>query len=227
MKVKTAFLFTIALFLFLPYHLSAEETPLLKWKKASEFCIKNTPALGDDGLFYTAAGMGIVAIDPTDGSVVWGPIIPPGCSSYFGGYGVSVGANGLIYAVGDWNSCRNGRLVAFHNYDGSIVWDHGDCPGVGNTSPHPRQTPALNEALNSLHFGSSCLCSVDMCTGDNNWSASGGRYIGEGGIAIDSLNNVYYGTNNGAGGTNLVRSYSSGGSFRWGKIIGDRGSKIM
>ena len=179
----------------------------------------------------TAFSLGVTAINPSNGSVVWGPIIPPGCSDGFGDEGASVGRNGLIYAEGDWNACGNGRLVAFNAIDGSIKWDHGDCPGNNYSSPHPRQKPALNDNLNSLYFGSSYLCSVNMDTGVNNWSELGGNYIGEGGIAIDLQQNIYYGTNSGTNSgvnsNNIVRSYTSAGVFRWEQIVGVRGSKIM
>src|SRR5205823_5579654 len=111
--------------------------------------------------------------------------------------------------------------VAFNASNGSIVWDHGDCPGLGdNFSPHPRQTPALNEALNSIYFGSSYLCSVNMNSGANNWAMSGGRYIGEGGVAVDSQQNIYYGTNTGSSSDNFLRSFSSVGTFRWEQAVG-------
>jgi hypothetical protein len=69
------------------------------------------PAVGDEGLLYTAAGVsgyGITAFDPTNGRMVWGPVVPRGCSTFFGGSGVSIGTNGLVYAVGDWNYVEMG-----------------------------------------------------------------------------------------------------------------------
>lgn len=200
--------------------------PFLIWKKHSDLCIRTTPVLGDNGLLYANASSdcdwdnsGIAAFDPTDGSVVWGPVIPPGCTgriysnfSAFGVSGMAMGANGLIYAVKEWNECGNGNLVAINGNDGSIAWECNQC------GPHPRQTPALDESLNNVYFGSSSLCSVDMDSGVNNWSESGGGYIGAGGMAIDSSNNVYYGTHSGSGNTK-IRSYSSDGTFRWEKQV--------
>ncbi|MCI0527090.1 MAG: PQQ-binding-like beta-propeller repeat protein, partial [Nitrospira sp.] len=207
-------------------------TPPLIYKKISDTCIVTTPALGDDGHFYTTAGstcsggFGVTAYDPVDGSRLWGPITA-GCSN-FGRGGVSVGANGLVYALGDWNDCRDGRLVALNTGNGAIAWNHGGCVQVfADDSPHPRQTPALNEALQSVYFGSPFLCSVDMNSGVNNWVVSGGGYIGEGGIAVDSQDNIYYGTNSGGESTNFLRSFSSAGAFRWEQAVGTRGSKIM
>jgi hypothetical protein len=69
-------------------------------------------------------------------------------------------------------------LIAFNSSDGSISWDHGDCPGGENSSPHPPKIPALDETANSVYFGSTYLCSVVMDSGVNNWSKSGGSYIG-------------------------------------------------
>ncbi|MCP4689532.1 MAG: DNRLRE domain-containing protein, partial [Desulfobacterales bacterium] len=81
---------------------AADEAPALVWKKTNGVYLKSRPALGDDGFLYTKAGptashenSGITAIDPSDGSVVWGPMIPPGCDSggrTFGGV-ATVGAN--------------------------------------------------------------------------------------------------------------------------------------
>lgn len=127
---------------------------------------------------------------------------------------MSAASDGQLFAVGDWNSCRNGRLVAFNSSNGSFR-DHGDCPGGGNTSPHPRQVPAIDEINNSVHFGSTQLCSVDMDTLINNWDEAGGSYIGGQGIAIDQAGNVYYATNTGGGNTGQVRSYTASGAFRW------------
>ncbi|MBF0148341.1 MAG: hypothetical protein HQL84_18675 [Magnetococcales bacterium] len=173
------------------------------YKKVAEKCILSTPALGNDGKLYAKASAtcggtnsGPTAFDPATGTVVWGPVTA-GCSSFGSTY--SVGSNGMIYGMGDWNECGNGRLVAFNGNDGSIVWDHGDCPGGGNSSPHPRQVPALDEAFNSVYFGSSQFCSVDMTTKVNNWSKSGGYYIGGMGIGIDTVGNIYYGSYNGVG----------------------------
>ena len=209
--------------------------PLPLWKKYSSICIKGTPALGDDGYIYVPAGancnlettgIGIAAFNPSDGSKIWGPVIPSGCNAF--PYSVSVGSNGLIYALGDWNFCGNGRLIAFNSSDGSVLWDHGDCPGGSGNSPHPRQVPAIDKGLNSLYFGSNYLCSVDMDSGINNWSASGGYYIGARGIAIDSQNNVYYGSNSGASGDTLIRSFTGVGLFRWDKFFaGEHGPTIM
>jgi murein DD-endopeptidase MepM/ murein hydrolase activator NlpD len=126
------------------------------------------------------------------------------------------GENGLLYAVGDWNSCGNGRLVIFNAIDGTIFRDHGDCPGTGNTSPHPRQNPALDRDLDSVYFGSTMLCSVDMDMATNNWASAGGFYIGERGIAVDSSHNIYYATYNGAmDGRVKVLSFNEIGEFRW------------
>ncbi len=202
-------------------------TPAIIWKKASSLRIYDTPALGDDGHFYamaypsgsSLAKVGISAFDSNDGSVIWGPIIPNGCSNF--GTGVSIGANGLLYSLGDWNSCGNGRLVAFNSTNGSIAWDHGDCPGGGNTSPHPRQTPALDEALNSVYFGSSYLCSVNMDSGVNNWAKAGGYYIGGAGIAIDSSHNVIYGTCNGNWLYSKILSYNNDGVLNWNRTRSD------
>lgn len=190
----------------------ADSTPALAWKKSSTLTITHTPSLGTDGRFYasafTTSGLhGVAAFNATDGSVAWGPIIPSGCTAF--GSEVSVGVNGLLYGVGDWNQCGNGRLVAFNASNGTIAWTHHDC------GPHPRQTPALNDALNSVYFGSSALCSVDMNSGIDNWNIDGGYYIGAKGIAIDSSNNIYYGTHSGAGGNTLIQSITSGGVFRW------------
>lgn len=190
----------------------ADSTPALAWKKSSTLTITHTPSLGTDGRFYasafTTSGLhGVAAFNATDGSVAWGPIIPSGCTAF--GSEVSVGVNGLLYGVGDWNQCGDGRLVAFNASNGNIAWTHHDC------GPHPRQTPALNDALNSVYFGSSALCSVDMNSGIDNWNIDGGYYIGAKGIAIDSSNNIYYGTHSGAGGNTLIQSITSGGVFRW------------
>ena len=203
------------------------------YKTQSSLCMwqadDKAPALGDDGLLYISAspdcekagndsvGFGLSAFDPVDGTVKWGPIIPSGCTGII--HGVSIGANGLAYSIGDWNACGNGRLVAFDTTNnGAIKWDHGDCPGPGgNKSPHPRQTPALDETNNSLYFGTVDFCSVDMDSGINNWNRSGGLIAGHQSIVIDELHNISYKTTN----TNhsnpqsKIISYSQNGNFLW------------
>ncbi|MCP4690533.1 MAG: tandem-95 repeat protein, partial [Desulfobacterales bacterium] len=198
------------------------KAPALVWKKTNGVYLKSRPALGDDGFLYTKAGptashenSGITAIDPSDGSVVWGPMIPPGCDSggrTFGGV-ATVGANHVIYGVGDWNACRDGRLVGFNHADGAIVWDHGTS-GAGY-SPHPRQAPAIDDALGAVYFGTNSLFSVDMNSGSDNWVKSGGYYIGARGMAIDSESNIYYGTHNGSPSSVKIRSFTSDGALRW------------
>ncbi len=202
-------------------------TPNLVWRNGG-LLVGSTPLLGDDGRFYAigtsaadGSGSGALAFNATDGTKAWGPVFPSGAGCTLGE--MSMGANGLLYAVGDWNNCGNGRLVALNASNGSTAWDHGDCPGGGNTSPHPRQVPALDEALNSVYFGSSMLCSVDMNSGVNNWAASGGFYIGEKGLAVDSAQNIYYGSSNGgAGADGKISSYTSAGAFRWERALPGR-----
>jgi len=204
------------------YQWNIIDAPALIWKTDSPLKMIYTPALGDDGFLYATAyptgtgndQSGIISLNPSDGSIIWGPIIPTGCS-YFSGK-VSVGANGIVYAEGDWNSCGNGILVAFDSTDGAILWENNGC----GSSPHPRQIPALDEELGCLYFGSNNLCSVDMETGINNWSVSGHYYIGEPGTAIDSTGNIYFATATGYADQNpnsRIRSYESNQTFRWEK----------
>lgn len=232
--LRIAWLLIALFFLHISATAIAASPPPILWKNPGSVCMTGTPALGDDGRFYAPAkpcvggAVGITAFSSIDGSAAWGPMIPAGCAD-FGTSGASVGANGLVYAVGDWNSCADGRLVAFNTSNGIIAWDHGGCPGPAGdiTSPHPRQVPAINEALQSIYFGSTGLCSVTMNSGVNNWVQYGGGYLGAGGMAIDSQQNVYYGTSGFGLTTNVIRSYTSTGAFRWELTVGTRGSSIM
>lgn len=214
----------------------AAESPLLLWEKTSALHIRSTPALGDNGIFYTIAnpgcsgsdGTGVIAMDPMDGSILWGPVIPSQCIGFHSSndaFGApSIGANGLLYGIGDWNECGDGRLVAFNSLNGSIVWNHNT--SSSGYSPHPRQQPAINDALDAVYFGSSYLYSVDMDTSLDTWVKQGGYYIGGRGIAIDSLGNVYYGSNNGSGKDTRIRSYRSDGIFRWEKLFINKSIRV-
>lgn len=63
----------------------------------------------------------------------------------------SVRVGNVVYAVGDWNECSRGVLAAFNGTTGASLWQYS------NGSPHPRQTPALDEAAGLLFFGSSAI----------------------------------------------------------------------
>ena len=169
------------------------------------FCLFSPPALGDDGRFYATAGedcqqaydRGVIKLEPGDFTKLWGPVIPPQCrnkhrtNNMVGKSGVSVGNNGLVYAVGDWNECRNGLLFAFDSTDGSVAWGPTSC----SSAPHPRQVPALDEASSRLLMGTDRFCSFDMGTGTTDWSVeTTSSYIGNNGLAIDSNGNVAYST---------------------------------
>lgn len=209
--------------------ISDSPTPAELYKKQSSLCVATPPALAANGKFYgtaqpdcnTATGRGVVEIEPSTGAINWGPTIASGCS-YIGPLGVSVGSSGLVYATGDWNACGRGNLIAVRQSDGEIEWDHDGC---GNTSPHPRQIPAIDESKGSIYFGSSQLCSVNMDTGIDNWNRSGGRYIGGDGIVIDSTGNVSYGTYDRSL-NNAIRSYTSNGDFKWERVVGLSNSVI-
>ncbi|MDY7092622.1 MAG: PQQ-binding-like beta-propeller repeat protein [Acidobacteriota bacterium] len=213
---------------------SEQQAPHLAYPPVTtDLCMQTTPALGDDGSLYAAASeiciydgsrdVGLAAFDPSTGAVLWGPSFPEGCDRYgtqparFGYVGPSIGANGVLYAVGDWNSCLNGRLVAINSDDGSVKWDHGDCPGGGNTSPHPRQVPALDETRNAVHFGASRLCSTDMESSENLWDVDGAYFIGGKGLVIDNNGSVYMGTQTYT--TNRLTAFTSTGALIW-----DRGA---
>ena len=153
--------------------------------------------MGASPTYESYDGTGISAIDPLNGSILWGPIIPSECSTTYSdvaafGSTVSIDANDIVYATGDWNECHDGRLAAFEPTTGEILWDIGTVDY--GYSPHPRQAPAINDLLKSVYFGSSYLFSVNMDTGTNIWVKPGGYYIGGAGIAIDTNNNIYYGT---------------------------------
>jgi len=189
--------------------------PTLIYKKTSNLRLEYTPTLGDNGLLFSMvrwnndASYGLAAFDPSNGSVVWGPVIPPGCTN-FGTAVVTVGANGLVYAVSDWNECGLGKVIAFDANNGSIVRDYGGIPA----SPHPRSI-ALDDQLDRLYSGSQCLYSFDMGSTNNYWSQCRGYYIGDS-MAIDSSGNIYHGTYNATSGRDFnIMSYGSDGSFRW------------
>ena len=179
--------------------------PAVLLKKLNAVSLTTRPALGDDGCFYANGGGGVLAFDSTTLNVIWGPISPCG---NFGGPGVSVGANGLVYAVGDNNECGNGPLDAFRP-NGSIVW------GYANGSPFPRQTPALDDQSSTVFFGSSTIEALDYNTHSSKWTSADGLYIGARGIGIDANGNLYVGTHSGEGGNTRILSFSPTGAVRW------------
>jgi len=197
--------------------LVAMPPPPLRWEVQHPQWGIDTPGIDTEGkiIYRTMPPSGspqsLTALDPSDGSIVWGPTIPAPCSHLSAGF--SLGTNGLLYTTGDWNACGSGRLFALDVRDGSVVWTLPDCPG-GNTSPHPRQSPALNEDLSAVHWGSTALCSVDMDDGSMRWSASGGLYIGSRGIVVDEDDNVIYGTFGGRSRSRVI-SRREGGGENW------------
>ncbi|MBS1117576.1 MAG: PQQ-like domain, partial [candidate division NC10 bacterium] len=201
----------------------ASPPPRLMWKRESSLCMVSRPALGDDGTFYASAlpsaacdlssSYGMTAFRSIDGSDLWGPVLAPGCSQFgpLGGRGVSVDSSGKLFVLNDANSCGNGALVAMDGATGAIAWTHAGCAG----SPHPRHTPAIDESLNSVYFGSASLCSVDSATGADKWSTGGGYYIGARGIGIDTSGNIFNGSYDGQGQYTKFRSLTSDGVVRW------------
>ncbi|MCP4687086.1 MAG: PQQ-binding-like beta-propeller repeat protein, partial [Desulfobacterales bacterium] len=201
---------------------AASEAPGLIWKKRGALHLKTRPALGDDGFLYAAAGpgaepdgSGLAKFDPSDGSVVWGPVIPSRCvngGKYIAGR-VSAGANRTIYTMGDWNECGDGWLTAVDPENGAFLWERGT---DGGYSPHPRQTPAVDDDLGAVYFGTNALFSVNMASGETRWLKTGGLKFGNRGIAIDSEHNIYYvsclRTNH-----HILRSFTSDGALRWQK----------
>ena len=93
--------------------------PSVLYKKTLPLCIATSPAISDNGKFYgtaqpdcsTAIGRGVVEIEPSTGTINWGPTIASGCT-YSGTRSVSVGSSGLVYTDGDWNACGRGNLIA-------------------------------------------------------------------------------------------------------------------
>ena len=110
------------------------------------YCLVSRPVLTRDGrLFATVQhctdprghGAGPAGLDE-DGSISWGPIGSQ-CNfntAYpwrFGIDGLSSTADGdALYATGDWNACRNGRLAKI-TLNGSFEWQTSGC----SSSPHP------------------------------------------------------------------------------------------
>ncbi|MDF1553743.1 MAG: PKD domain-containing protein [Deferrisomatales bacterium] len=206
--------------------------PSVVWQRSGDYCVRGTaPALGDDGVLYvatspacdTTSGIGTTAIDPGDGSILWGPVVIPQCTNF--NNTVSVNQDGLVLGTGDWNQCGDGYLAALHSATGGIAWTQGTS-GVGY-SPHPRQVPAVDDALGAAYFGSSYLFSVDTASGTDNWVRSGGYNIGSGGMAVDSAGNVYYGSHNGSGNDDQLRSYTSAGVLRWARTYLDQGVRLL
>lgn len=197
------------------YNLSAtliQAGPGVLLKQTLPFSPITVPALGDDGRFYLSARIGggnagVVAFDPASFHLLWGPFTPTQCSG-FPGAAVSVGQNGLIYGAGDANECGNGRLVAL-NPAGSMVWQDI------NGSPHPRHTPALDDASQTLFFGSTTIEAIDSTSSTRRWASDAGYYIGGQGIALDAASNLYIGTQSGAGGNTRILSFTPGGTVRW------------
>jgi len=232
MKKRVFFLitFVIVYFSFGHYNGVNAAPPQLLLQKSSAVFIKGDPVLGDNGVLYavgnfdqnSGTGEGVVAIEPQTGTLLWGPISSSECAKLQ--REISIGENGSIFVVGDWNSCGDGKLVAIDSEEGTIKWCHGT-RNLGY-SPHPRQPPAIDDTLSSVYFGSSYLFSVNTNTGTDYWRKSGGYYIGEKGIAIDSLGNVYYGSHNGSGRDSLIRSFSSSGSLRFSMVFTNTGVGI-
>jgi hypothetical protein len=218
---RNGFELVTMVFVALIFVLASGCSPKLIYKKPNVL----TPPVGysfvlsNDGKLFVISGIGITSIDPITGNIIWGPVTPPQCSNYGGGDLMSIGENGLVYAVGDWGSCGDGRLAAFLPDDGSILWNIGTSDSC--YSPHPRNI-ALNDSLGSVYFGSSCLFSVDLDNGSKNWLGSGGYYIGGSGMAIDSDNNIYYAMYNGNPNVSKIRSFTSDGTFRWEKSLSGR-----
>ena len=187
-----------------------------------DHCVWGDPLLGDDGFLYLTTGpcddfrgSGLTKVDPRDGDIVWGPMSEhPFCSSESTTHSMS--ANGLLFAVGDWNACSDGYLTARRPDTGEIVWYRGTS-GAGY-SPHPRQRgPAIDDALGLVYFGSSTLFAVRQNDGGLGWSRSGGKYIGGEGMGIDAVSGVVYGSFDTAGGP--VRAFRGDGSTRWSRTF--------
>jgi len=190
-------------------------TPSLLLKRPNNVYLWTRPALADDGRFYAAgrisgADNGVVAFNSTNLDVAWGPIKP--CSS-FADVGVSVGSNGLVYAVGDWTVCGDGRLVAL-NSSGTILWQYV------NASDFPRQTPALDDSRARVCFGSSEITAIDYNNHALQWASTEGYYIGGRGIALDAGGNLFVGTYSGAYGNTMVLSFTPSGTLRWARTLG-------
>lgn len=121
---------------------------------------------------------------------------------------VSVTGNGLVFGVGEWNECRDGRLVAFAANDGAMLWEYGA------SGPHPRHIAALDEANATVYHGSNPFLAYNYISRTERWNGSG-YYIGAKGIAIDDLGNVYTGWHSGVGGSSRLSSYTPSGVGRW------------
>jgi hypothetical protein len=201
------------------YRFSAPAPPLDPVTNAPALLLKRTgmpvpttaPALGDNGYLYTSTGEGVFAIHPQTFDVAWGPSRPSGCSS-FPSVVVSIASNGIVFAVGDWNECANGRMVAFAPDNGSELWQ---ATGGGD---HPRHVVAVDDALGMAYHGAQPLLLIDYLSPTvlggvvvNN----GGFYIGARGIALDRSGNIYTGVHSGAGGSTAIFSVNVAGDERW------------
>lgn len=198
-----------------------------------DHCVWGEPLLGDDGFLYLTTGpcndfrgSGLTKVDPDGGHVVWGPMSEhPRCSSESATHSMS--ESGLLFAVGDWNSCGDGYLTARRPDNGEIAWYRGTS-GAGY-SPHPRQRgPSIDDALGLVYFGSSYLFAVAQGDGALAWSRSGGKYIGGEGMGIDANSGVVYGSVDSSGGP--VRAFGGDGSNRWSRTFNtatwDRGRVV-
>jgi YD repeat-containing protein len=162
-------------------------------------------AVGDNGYLLGTTPLGVFAIDSTSLTQKWGTVKPIGCSG-FPSVPVSVSSGGIVFGVGDWNQCGNGRLVTFTLSDGFVLLEYG---GQG---PHPRHVAALDENSNTLYHGVAPFLAYNYVSHSESWSAFIGYDIGGKGIAIDAAHNIFVGSYNGGG--NLV-SLTPGGALRW------------
>ena len=223
--MKLATILGVLAVLALPVSANADApSTLSKQTLANNQCAFTRPALGPDGNFYLTLSecgspnpliAGVASLDNA-GAIRWGPTYPADCNRNSGGHegagwsGVSVAEDGTVLATGDWNECRNGRLLAYEPVLGSILWQTGGC----TSSPHPRQVPLIDDGNDSAIYGTRYLCSIDIATGSLNWvSGNTGQYIGGYGIVADNDGNISYGTIGSF--LSEITSMTSAAAVRW------------
>lgn len=195
-------------------------------------CALSRPALGPDGRLFLAVGdtcdiststiAGPSALNVAAGTLDWGPVVPAVCDERpFGGKarmghrGVSIAANGTIFAVGDNNECNAGLFFALSLASGSATQVSG-CPN----SPHPRVVPPIDDTRSLAYYGSEYLCSVDVDDLSRQTIGSGGYQIGGTGMLLDELGNRFLSTYNsnsssGVKGGGRVKAYKADGTADW------------
>lgn len=180
--------------------------------KRRDFLLAPFPfALGDNGLLYASLRNGVFAFDSNLNPRWEHPMRSAFCGLSFPSDPVSISAEDVVFAGGDQGNCGTGVMVAFNGLTGVTERDIDV-----NHSRYFRQVPAIDDSTRTVYFGTAPLTAAIT----KSWEISGrepvGLYIGDRGLAVDAVGNVYVGSHGGNGDPRtIVRSFTPSGEHRW------------